>query len=155
LAISREPSSSGEGSRNHMGAAMRKRVNMTSERGQTMTEFAVVLPILVVLLFGIIQFGIAFNNYVVISDAARAGARKAAVSRQSSDPVGDCKNAVLSAADNLDMSQAGAGVTCTYDPSMQPGTTVQVEVDYPYSISLFGIPVTSGTLKSVMKERLE
>jgi Flp pilus assembly protein TadG len=35
---------------------MTKRHNITSERGQTMTEFAIVLPILVVLLFGIIQF---------------------------------------------------------------------------------------------------
>jgi Flp pilus assembly protein TadG len=155
LAITREPSSSGEGSRNQLGAAMRKRVNITTERGQTMTEFAVVLPILVVLLFGIIQFGIACNNYVVISDAARAGARKAAVSRESCDPVGDCQNAVLSAAYNLDMTKPGAGVSCQYDPSMNPGTTVTVEVDYPYSIDLFGIPVASGQLKSVMKERLE
>ena len=38
-----------------------------------MTEFAIILPILVVLLFGIAQFGIAFNNYVTITDAARAG----------------------------------------------------------------------------------
>jgi Flp pilus assembly protein TadG len=134
---------------------MRKRVNITSERGQTMVEFAIVLPILVVLLFGIIQFGIAFNNYETITDAARAAARVAAVSRQASDPVGACQNAALNAASNLDMTQPGAGVTCTYDPSMQPGTTVQVEVDYPYSIDLFGIPVTNGTLKTVMKERLE
>ena len=33
-----------------------------NERGQTMTEFAFVLPILLVMLFGIIQFGIIFNN---------------------------------------------------------------------------------------------
>ena len=57
---------------------MRERKDITSERGQTMAEFAVVLPILVVLLFGIMQFGIAFNNYVTLTDAARAGARKAA-----------------------------------------------------------------------------
>ena len=120
-----------------------------------MTEFAIVLPIFVVLLFGVIQFGIAFNNYETITDAARAGARVAAVSRQASDPVGDCQNAVTNAASNLNLSQPGAGVTCTFDSSMQPGTTVQVEVDYPYSINLFGIPITNGTLKSVMKERLE
>ena len=83
------------------------------------------------------------------------GARKAAVSRESSDPVGDCRTAVLSAAYNLDMTQSGASVSCQYDSSMTPGTTVQVEVDYPYSIDLFGIPVASGQLKSVMKERLE
>jgi Flp pilus assembly protein TadG len=52
-----------------------------NERGQTMTEFAFVLPILLVLLFGIIQFGIIFNNYVSLTDAARAASRKGAVSR--------------------------------------------------------------------------
>ena len=48
-----------------------------------MTEFAVVLPILVFLVFAVIQFGITFNNYLALTDAARAGARKAAVSRLS------------------------------------------------------------------------
>ena len=51
------------------------------ERGQAMVEFALVLPILMALLLGIIQFGIVFNNYITLTDAARAGARKAAVSR--------------------------------------------------------------------------
>ena len=50
-----------------------------------MTEFAIVLPVLVLLVFGVIQFGIAFNNYLALTDAARAGARKAAVSRLSGD----------------------------------------------------------------------
>ena len=59
-----------------------------NERGQTMTEFAFVLPILLVLLFGIIQFGIIFNNYVALTDAARAASRKGAVSRNSSNPQG-------------------------------------------------------------------
>ena len=39
------------------------------------------LPVLVVMLFGIIQFGIVFNNYVTLTDAVRAGAREAAVAR--------------------------------------------------------------------------
>ena len=47
-----------------------------NERGQTMTEFAFVLPILLVVLFGIIQFGIIFNNYVALTDAARAASRQ-------------------------------------------------------------------------------
>ena len=137
-----------------MGADL-KRFEIKSEQGQTMTEFALVLPILVVFLFGIIQFGIAFNNYVTITDAARAGARKAAVSREDANRVSDCQNAVLAATDNLNMTQPGAGISCTFDPSIQQGTTVQVQVQYPYTINLFGIPVTSGTLTSVMKEKLE
>ena len=45
-----------------------------------MTEFALVLPILALLLFGIVQFGLVFNNYLTLTDAVRSGARKAAVS---------------------------------------------------------------------------
>ena len=47
-----------------------------------MTEFALVFPILALLLFGVIQFGLVFNNYITMTDAIRAGARKAAVSRR-------------------------------------------------------------------------
>ena len=50
--------------------------NLRSERGQTMTELALVLPILVVLVLAIAQFGVAFNNYVTLTDAARAASRK-------------------------------------------------------------------------------
>ena len=53
-----------------------------SEGGQTMTEFAVVLPILAFVLFAIMQFGITFNNYLSLTDAVRAGARTAAASRR-------------------------------------------------------------------------
>jgi Flp pilus assembly protein TadG len=116
-----------------------------------MTEFAIVLPILVVLLFGIIQFGIAFNNYVTITDAARAGARKAAVSRQSSNPAGDCTSMVRSSASDLDQSKLQ--VTCS--SSWAIGSDVTVDVQYPYSISLIGWVVKSGNLHTVMKERME
>jgi Flp pilus assembly protein TadG len=130
---------------------MRDRTNIRSERGQTMTEFAIVLPLLVVLVFAIVQFGITFNNYVTITDAARAGARVGAVSRQSSDPTGACTTAVKNAAANLDPSKLS--VSCSSSWSI--GSDVQVDVTYPYSISLFGMPVMSGTLRTTMKERVE
>jgi Flp pilus assembly protein TadG len=130
---------------------MRQRLNIRNERGQTMTEFAIILPILVVLLFGIAQFGIAFNNYVTITDAARAGARKGAVSRNSSDPTGDCVSQVKASAADLDLSKLS--VSCSSPWSI--GSDVTVDVEYPYTISLFGLPVVSGNLKTVMKERVE
>jgi len=126
---------------------------MKNEQGQTMTEFALVLPILVVLLFGIIQFGIAFNNYVTLTDAVRAGARKAAVSRASSDPAGTCKAAVLAAADNLDKTDLQANLSCS--STWSPGSDVTVSADYHYDISLLGWVVWSGRMKSEMKERVE
>ena len=105
-----------------MGADVKKRFDITNEQGQTMTEFALVLPILVVFLFGIIQFGIAFNNYVTITDAARAGARKAAVSRQSSNPAGDCTSMVRSSASDLD--QTKLQVSCSSSWSIGSDVTV-------------------------------
>jgi Flp pilus assembly protein TadG len=126
---------------------------MKNEQGQTMTEFALVLPILIVLLFGIIQFGIAFNNYVTLTDAVRAGARKAAVSRQTSDPAGACKAAVLAAADNLDTTDLSTNLSCS--STWAPGSDVTVFADYKYDINLLGWVVWSGRMKSEMKERVE
>jgi Flp pilus assembly protein TadG len=122
-----------------------------SERGQTMTEFAFVLPILLVLLFGIVQFGVIFNNYVTLTDAARSGARKAVVSRNSSDPVGDCVNQVRNASSNL--NQSDLQVSCS--SSWQPGSDVTVTASYPYDISLLGWVVANGRLNTTMKERVE
>lgn len=131
---------------------MRKNISPRSEKGQATTEFAVVLPILVVLLFGIIQFGIAFKDYLSLTDAVRAGARKAAVSRNLSDPVGATQTAVRNAAADLDQAKLpDPGVVSSW----QPGTDVKVSAQYPFRISLFGIPVVTGNLKSSTTERVE
>jgi Flp pilus assembly protein TadG len=125
-----------------------------NEQGQTMAEFAIVLPILIVLLFAIIQFGIVFNNYVTLTDAARAAARKGAVSRN--DPAGpqaQCQNEGYAAAGGL--KNPPLSIVCSSSGGWQIGSDVQVNATYPYSIRLFGIPVISGNLTSVMKERME
>jgi Flp pilus assembly protein TadG len=123
------------------------------ERGQTLAEFALALPVLLVLLLGVFQFGVAFNNYVTLTDAVRAGARKAAVSRQESDPVGTCRAQVLGAADNLDQSVLAPTITCV--SSWKSGDDVTVHADYPFNISLLGWVVVSGRLNSTIKERVE
>jgi Flp pilus assembly protein TadG len=130
---------------------MRNRIRFRNERGQTATEFALVLPILAVLLFGVIQFGIVFNNYVTLTDSVRAGARKGAVGRFSTDPVGDVQTAVKNSASGLDQSQINITVTSTWAPS----SDVTVTATYPYSISLLGWVVKSGRLSSTTTERVE
>jgi hypothetical protein len=126
--------------------------DIRSERGQTMTEFAMVLPLLVVLLLAIIQFGIAFNNYVALTDAVRAASRKGAVSRESGNPVGDCSNAGYNAGADLDQGQLK--IDCSFS-ALQPGADVTVTGTYPYSIDLLGWVVKSGDLKTEIKERVE
>ncbi|HKI91714.1 MAG TPA: TadE/TadG family type IV pilus assembly protein [Gaiellaceae bacterium] len=126
---------------------------MTADDGQTAVEFALVAPLLVVLLLAVIQIGLAFNHYVTLTDAARAGARKAVVARFSGASIGDVEQAVRSAASDLDQTQLGIQVA---DPTWNvPGSDVTVTVTYPYSIGLLGWVVASGNLTSTMTERLE
>jgi Flp pilus assembly protein TadG len=130
---------------------VRNRIRIRNEKGQTMTEFALVLPVLALILFAVIQFGIVFNNYVQLTDATRAGARKAAVSRQTSDPVGTAVAAVRASAKDLKQGDLNVTVSSTW----QPTADVAVTATYPYSISLLGMVVKSGRLSSTTTERVE
>jgi Flp pilus assembly protein TadG len=129
----------------------RRKIEMTSEHGQAMTEFALVLPILALLLFAVIQFGIAFNNYITLTDATRAGARKAAVSGKAPNPSGTCAAAIRNSARDLDQSDLVASCSSTW----QPGADVTVTATYPYNISLLGMVVKSGRVSSTTLERVE
>jgi Flp pilus assembly protein TadG len=130
---------------------MRKSISLRDQKGQSLTEFALVLPILALLLFAVIQFGIVFNNYITLTDATRAGARKAAVSRRAADPSGTCIAAIRSSASNLTQSQ----LTPSCVSSWQAGEDVVVTASYPYSISLLGVFSKSGRLTSTTTERVE
>jgi Flp pilus assembly protein TadG len=122
--------------------------------GQTMVEFALVLPLLAVLLFGVIQFGIVFNHYLDLTDAVRAGARQAAVSRQTSDPTGPdgvATKAVINSAGDITIDPGKVTITSSW----QPGEQVTVQAAYPYAIDLFGWVLASGDLHSKTTERVE
>jgi Flp pilus assembly protein TadG len=116
-----------------------------------MTEFALVLPILVLLLFGVAQFGIAFNHYITLTDATRAGARKAAVSRRANNPRQVCLDAIKASATDLTWSLVQPDCQSTW----QPGTDVRVTATYPYTISLLGLVIKSGRMSSTTTERVE
>jgi Flp pilus assembly protein TadG len=130
---------------------MLRRFSFKNQRGQTMAEFALVLPMLALLLFAVTQFGITFNRYLALTDAVRAGARAAAVSRHAEDPAGTAEARVREAAANLD--QADLSVTVT--SSWETGDDVVVSASYPYSINLLGVVVASGDLTSQTTERVE
>jgi Flp pilus assembly protein TadG len=131
---------------------VKKRIQIRNEQGQAMTEFALVLPVLALILFAVIQFGIVFNNYVTLTDATRAGARKAAVSRDDPNRDADVMAAVRSSATDLDGSKLSVSPpSSTWDS----GTDVTVTASYPYSISLLGLVVKSGRLSSTTTERVE
>jgi Flp pilus assembly protein TadG len=121
-----------------------------------MVEFTLVFPVLAILLFGVIQFGIAFNNYLALTDAVRAGSRQASVARYlpASQRQTKVESKVRSSANNLNQSKLKVFVTPT-SPDWDPGSDVTVRATYPYSISLLGVVVKSGTLTSSTTERVE
>lgn len=120
-----------------------------------MVEFALVLPVLLVVLFGIIQFGLTLRNYVTLTDAVRAGARTAAVSRllQPGARTTAIDQKIQSASSDLSPSIASSDITIT--STWQYGDDVSVTATYPYSISLFGVVIASGNLSSTTTERVE
>jgi hypothetical protein len=61
-----------------------------SSRGQTLVEFALLSPILILLLVGIIDLGMAMNRRIVLQHAAREGARMAAVTDNYTGTDGVC-----------------------------------------------------------------
>ncbi len=115
-------------------AARKSFARLRGEEGQATVEFALVLPILVILVVGIFEFGRAWNAHQVITDAAREAARTAAVgttavTRDSVKSI--VENALLRA--SLDPKKAriqlsGIGALA--------GIPVSVEVRYPYKFSL-------------------
>jgi hypothetical protein len=54
---------------------MKKKALIESQNGATVVEFAIILPLLIVFIFGIIEFGLLLYNKQVITNASREGAR--------------------------------------------------------------------------------
>ncbi|WP_318606503.1 TadE family protein [Mitsuokella jalaludinii] len=63
---------------------------MKFQRAQSMVEFALVLPLFMLVLFGIIYFGMAFSDYIALNSFARSSAREASISTES-EPYNDIK----------------------------------------------------------------
>jgi len=122
-------------------------------RGQAMVEFTLILPLLLLLILGIYQFGQTYSDYIQVTNAARDGGRKALVSRSDASGVSDVITTAKNATWWLNKNQMAVSVS----PG-QPWTTgqnVTVTVTYPYSINLLGFVVASGTLKSTTTVRME
>ena len=132
---------------------MRLAHSLRREDGQAAAELALVLPILTALLLAIAQFGILWNNYLTLTDATRAGARKATVARFTGDAGASAVTTVKNASQGLDQSKLAVSVT---SPNWTvPGSDVVVTATYPYSLNILGWTVKSGSLTSTTKERLE
>ncbi len=92
-----------------MTAAMRRlRRRVRSERGAELIEFALTLPLLLLLVLGIIEFGFLFQEYEVVTNAAREGARLGALIPSAGYTAGEAEARIddYLTASGLDLTRA-------------------------------------------------
>ena len=147
--------------------------------GTAMIEFAFVLPLLVIVLFGVIQFGIYFYQYVSVQYAAQIGERTFLANRpfsgESYTPYTSTVTAIQTAtslqSSNLTTTLSVNGTTCTTDTSCGTALTTayqalpaiqtaSVEVSYPCLtlLSVGWIPgnfCPGGVLTSTITQRVD
>lgn len=117
------------------GARARRRRN---ERGQGLLEFAAVVPIFLLIVMGVIDFGVGLKTWIQITNAAREGARYGAVHCSAGEidgtPVIDLveDRAIDSATGlGLDSSNVDVSSNCVAGNSTE---SVNVTIEYDYNL---------------------
>ncbi|MDA8235370.1 MAG: pilus assembly protein [Clostridia bacterium] len=100
-----------------------------TEKGQSTVEMALVLPIVILLLFGIMEFGRIFNAYLIITNAAREGARAGVVG--ASDAA--IRSAATATAGTLDTVAMSVYITPASYLRVR-GASLTVEIEYPVRV---------------------
>ncbi|HBK08975.1 MAG TPA: hypothetical protein DDZ81_24480 [Acetobacteraceae bacterium] len=138
-----------------------------NRRGVSALEFALVAPVLFMLVFGIIQFGITFNNFLALTDGVRAASRVLAASRSSNTPLTSATNAIYLSAPNLTKTSmtitvAVGGTNCVSDGACAmaltaaAGGSASVQASYPCNLTIMGVNYAPNcTLTSLTTERVE
>ncbi|MHB1295739.1 MAG: TadE/TadG family type IV pilus assembly protein [Anaerolineae bacterium] len=113
---------------------------LADEKGQDLAEFALVLPIFALVLFGILEFGIIVFSYNTVANAAREGARYAIVRRDATDAE------IATAAEVLTTGLPG-DITVTVT---RPDDAIQVQVEYTHqTIVSYVIPSATIDMRAV------
>ena len=121
------------------------------ERGHIAVEFALTAPLLVGFLYGILEVSHFGYLRMTVSNVAHDGARYAMVhSAISAQPLvaSDITTHVtnqLSALSLITTGANGATVTVTYSPNTNPGSTVLVQISYPFVPIMPGFNSIPGT----------
>lgn len=139
-----------------------------SENGSSAVEFALVLPLLSVLIFGIITFGSAINNYEMLTGAVNEGARALALGRGAATPYASTVSLVGNAAPGLNAAHLSVtlsvnGQACNSDSGgsacsalLTAGATETVAASYPCSLVVMGVNYAPGcTLSQQTTGRVE
>jgi TadE-like protein len=112
------------------------------ERGLAVVEFAVLVPLLVLIIFGIADFGLAMNAYNNQTQLANEGARFATVNRI---PSGSSLASYIKAQGDTDQIRTQSKVCVSLLGSNKVGQPVQVTVSLPFNWAVGSMPII-GTL---------
>jgi Flp pilus assembly protein TadG len=103
-----------------------------ADRGSAVVEFALVMPVLLVVTLGMLQVGLMVRDQLIVTQAARAGAREASVA----ESVQEIRAAVVSSAVGID--PARVAVTTAAAAARGSSRSVRVTYDMPISVPFVG-----------------
>lgn len=137
---------------------VRKKREQANRRGQGLVEFALILPLFLLLLFGMVEFGRALMTKNILTGAAREAVRKAAVQPDSATAISVAQTRAQEVLNSAGIYGATVSVS---DNNVGTEPTVEVSVSYQFPIIVGGffgftgpgnqIPLSSTT--SMRRER--
>lgn len=128
---------------------------LTDESGQALTEFAVVMPVLFILIFAIVEGGLTLNNYLRLTDAVRVAARAASINGSEGFGAANAaaRTAITEAVGGMPVQAIAVGAP---DGTWTAGSPVEVEASVPFEVKLPLVgTIASGTLTSKSTQRIE
>ena len=137
-----------------MASRPSKRSLLYRDDGQALTELGLTVGFLCLMLLAVWQVGTVFSNYIDLSEAAREGARAAALTGAPST-LGDAPSFTAAQTNGTRAAQYSVSgqlrtdltVAITAYTPWTAGSKVRATVSAPYSLSLLGIiTVVSGTM---------
>jgi len=130
-------------------------------RGATALEFAVILPVLMTLVLGCVDFGRFAHSYIVVTNAARVGASYATVNPYTPETYTLWQNSIQQAVTQEMMGLSefdpqALTVQTTVIPGSGPNWSAQVEVTYPFQtlIAWPGIPSSLNLNQTVLMQTI-
>ena len=111
-----------------------------SDSGAELVEFAIAFPLLLLVAFGIVDFGFLFQEYEVITNAAREGARLGALPEYGANPD-NVRDRVHQYLDATNLTNPGRTVIVAPTSIVIAGqcvSTYTVTVTYPHRFSFVG-----------------